>query len=114
MSNLNRESITNKLKTFLSYKDEMGNSIVTQQAIEDAVVLVSNFPNNIKPPKVSVAEDGEVNFDWTYPDSIRLDLGVYGTGTYSYFAKFKNGTELIQNNVSISAHLPIIVLQALS
>ena len=37
-------------------------------------------------PHISLANDGEVNFLWRTERGV-LDLGFYGTGTYSYYAK---------------------------
>jgi hypothetical protein len=37
-------------------------------------------------PHISLANDGEVNFWWKTERGV-LDLGFYGTGTYTYYAK---------------------------
>lgn len=39
-----------------------------------------------KIPSLNLAEDGEINFFWSDPE-LYLDLGFYGDGTYSYYAK---------------------------
>ncbi len=37
-------------------------------------------------PQLSLMDDGEINFWWNLPEA-RLDIGFYGTGIYSYYAK---------------------------
>jgi hypothetical protein len=37
-------------------------------------------------PRLSLMDDNEVNFWWNLPE-VRLDIGFYGTGIYSYYAE---------------------------
>ena len=65
------------------------------KAFEDASIFIQHVDlGSIPMPIISLADDGEVNFLWKY-DPVHVDLGFYGTGTYSYFACHKDGRELI-------------------
>lgn len=65
------------------------------RAFEDAYIFIQHLDlGSIPMPIISLADDGEVNFLWKY-DPVHVDLGFYGTGTYSYFACHKDGRELI-------------------
>ena len=59
------------------------------RAFEDARTFIHALPvSSIPLPHLSFADDGEINFLWNQ-DGIHIDLGFYGTGTYSYFARGK-------------------------
>jgi hypothetical protein len=62
-------------------------------AIEDAEVFVRNLfsSGDVVPPHITLASDGEVNFFWRGPTGT-VDLGFFGSGTYSYYAAPKDGT----------------------
>lgn len=59
----------------------------------------------IEKPIVSLASDGEIAFLWTLPD-LRLDLGFYGDGTYSYYGRSSSGKEFMSDSESIGTPLP--------
>jgi len=63
-------------------------------------------------PVISFVEDGEVNFSWNTPE-IKIDLGFYGTGTYSYYAKFADGRELMGDDTPTAKPLPVDILKDL-
>ena len=56
-------------------------------------------------PYLSLADDGEINLFWQ-KDGVHIDLGFYGTGTYSYFAHGKDGERLYGDDVSVSGGFP--------
>ena len=56
-------------------------------------------------PHISLADDGEVNFSWSQ-NGLRIDLGFYGTGTYSFYARDKTGKEWFGDNISATSPLP--------
>ncbi len=59
----------------------------------DAVSFAERLPVQMRVrPHISLADDGEVNFSWSQ-DGIWIDLGFYGTGTYSFYARDKSGQE---------------------
>ena len=70
-------------------------------AIEDAKEFMLHLPIKAKKPIVSLANDGEINFLWMLPD-FRLDLGMYGDGSYSYYGKTANGKEFISDQEPIT------------
>lgn len=83
------------------------------QAIKDAEMFVRNLDlNHIHLPYISLAKDGEVNFWWDI-EAIKLDLGFYGDGTYSYYAKLGDDSELFEDEASVSFHLPQEILERL-
>ena len=52
-------------------------------------------------PHLSFADDGEINFLWNQ-DGSHIDLGFYGTGTYSYFARGKNDEGFYEDDIPVS------------
>jgi hypothetical protein len=70
------------------------------------------FSVETSPPHVSLATDGEINFLWILP-SIRLDLGFYGDGTYSYYGCTSTGEEFLADETSIHTRLPQRLLHLL-
>lgn len=77
------------------------------QAFEDAYMFISCLPlATIPVPEVSLAEDGEINFLWSH-DGVYVDLGFYGTGTFSYHARGRDGAGLRDENVPASEGLPV-------
>ena len=61
----------------------------TPRAFTDAREFASCLDlNSYGLPMVNMAGDGEINFFWhRESDGLRVDLGVYGTGTYSYYGR---------------------------
>ena len=83
------------------------------EAIDEAEAFVRALPlEEIYTPYISLAADGEINFFWDQ-DSVRIDLGFYGTGVYSYYIRIKNGQEYFGDDVSVSDKIPTELLDAL-
>ena len=51
------------------------------------------------------ADDGEINFLWE-SDAVHIDLGMYGTGTFSYFARTGDGQKLYGDDCPAALGLP--------
>ena len=66
------------------------------------------FPT-VKEPFITLASDGEINFLWILPN-FRLDLGIYGDGSYSYYGKTSGGEEFIADETPIDENLPEEIL----
>ncbi len=82
-----------------------------EKAFEDAYIFIQHLDLTLIPiPIITLADDGEVNFLWKY-DPVHVDLGFYGTGTYSYFACHKDGRESIGENVPASEGLLTEIIQ---
>ncbi len=64
-------------------------------------------------PEISLANDGEINFLWE-SDGAYVDLGFYGSGTYSYFARGGSGREVRGEDVPASSGLPIEIVELFS
>ena len=76
------------------------------RAFADAETFIHRLPLNMIPlPEISLADDGEVNFLWQ-SDGVHVDLGFYGTGTFSYFARGKDGRRMHSADVPVSAGVP--------
>lgn len=76
------------------------------QAFKDAQVFIRRLMLSVIPlPKISLADDGEVNFFWDN-GSVHVDLEFYGTGTCSYFARGKDGQRIHGDDVPASDGLP--------
>ena len=73
----------------------------TDQAFAEATVFIGTFPHNIPMPDMGLGNDGEINFLWEY-EGVEIDLGLYGTQTYSYYAcGGKDGKEYLCNRAPI-------------
>ena len=73
-----------------------------QKALEDARAFISKLPlADIPEPEILFADDGEINFLWM-GTNVHIDLGFYGTGTYSYFGHDGEGQEIQDENVLAS------------
>lgn len=72
----------------------------------DARVFLDRLPFPLAAlPHISLAGDGEVNFAWDY-EGLHIDLGFYGTGTFSYYARGADGREYYGDEVPAGSLLP--------
>jgi hypothetical protein len=77
-----------------------------EEAFQDARKFAERLPGTMKAaPHISLADDGEVNFAWTQ-EGMLIDLGFYGTGTYSYYARGREGDERLGDDISVMTSLP--------
>ena len=63
-------------------------------------------------PIITSATDGEVSFFWE-SSHITLDLGFYGDGSYSFYAKTDDGHEYFGDNYTLDMDLPTEVFEHL-
>ena len=76
------------------------------QAFSDAYSFIRGLRGALVPvPEIYLADDGEVNFLWKH-GGVHIDLGFYGTGTCSYFARGKYGRKFHGEDVPASKGLP--------
>ncbi len=76
------------------------------RAFVDARKFTERLPVPLRAsPHISLADDGEVNFAWSI-EGARVDLGFYGTGKFSYYARDKNGDEWFGDEIPVTAPLP--------
>jgi hypothetical protein len=61
-------------------------------------------------PYISASADGEVNFYWKTRDWM-IDLGFFGDGIYSYYARFENGHEILEDGADLNQPLPQEVIE---
>ena len=77
-----------------------------KKAFIDAFEFVKLLPlSQIPTPDISLANDGEINFYWN-ANGVYVDLGIYGTGTLSYFAKKENERKIYGENIPADEGLP--------
>ncbi len=83
----------------------------TAQAFKDAEIFVRKLPlGSIPMPYIGLADDGEVNFLWK-KDGVHVDLGFYGTRTYTYFAHGKDGHPIDGEDIPASEGLPSEIVE---
>ncbi len=76
------------------------------QALRDARAFVLGLPNElVHLPDIGLADDGEVNFLWN-DAGIHVDLGFYGCGTFSYYARDDKGNEYLEDECRATHGLP--------
>ena len=76
------------------------------QAIRDARTFILNLPRVLTDlPDIGLADDGEVNFLWKGA-GLHIDLGFYGSGTFSYYARDEDGKEYLADECRVSDGLP--------
>ena len=76
------------------------------KAFEDAGKFTERLPVTMKKsPYISLADDGEVNFAWTQ-EGMLIDLGFYGSGTYSFYARGQDGEKWFGDDISVMSPLP--------
>ena len=76
------------------------------KAFVDARRFTERLPVPLKSqPHISLADDGEVNFAWSI-EGTHIDLGFYGTGSFSYYARDNSGGEWFGDEIPVSSPLP--------
>lgn len=105
------ETLRNKVR---GYQPDENIIWPNDQAYMEAKTFICRLPlTEIPEPRLGIAEDGEVNFLWKRKeDGLHVDLGFYGTGTYSYYAN-NSGKELMEDDVEISWDLPTELVEML-
>jgi hypothetical protein len=87
--------------------------VPTRKAINDAEIFARNLMRNkVVVPHISLATDGEINFFWK-KGGIVVDLGFFGDGTYSYYAKGLNGEEFMEDDIPSEQKLPQSIIDLL-
>ncbi|QGG77746.1 hypothetical protein [Pseudomonas syringae] len=83
----------------------------SQAAVNDAErFAVSNLAHSVYLPRISAASDGEINFSWKNERGL-IDLGFFGDGSYSYYAKAVSGKEYFSDSAPLTALLPAELLE---
>ena len=76
------------------------------EALRDARTFVLILPRRTAHlPDIGLADDGEVNFLWKNV-GLHIDLGFYGSGTFSYYARDEDGKEYLADECRVSDGLP--------
>lgn len=78
----------------------------TEAAFKDAISFIDRLPVPLsEAPYISLADDGEVNFAWAQ-EGMLIDLGFYGSGTYSFYARGQDGEKWFGDDISVMSPLP--------
>ena len=78
----------------------------TRKAFEDAWEFTTRLPQPLEElPHISLADDGEVNFAWS-GGANHIDLGFYGTDTFSYYGRDSDGKEFFGDDISVTSPIP--------
>lgn len=95
-----------ELRSTPEYERWPGADWPIQAAFLDASKFTERLPATMKTtPYISLSDDGEVNFAWSR-DGMRIDLGFYGSGTYSFYGRDKEGKEWFGDDISVASPLP--------
>ena len=106
MPDRQRESIRERLKELRLREARPDEAPPDPATFTDAESFVERLPTLLgEIPHISLADDGELNFAWNR-GRIYVDLGFYGTGTYSYFARDPEGRKTYGDDVSASGPIP--------
>lgn len=77
-----------------------------ERAFSDARTFVLAWPSDaVLTPDIGLADDGEVNFLWEAAD-VSADIGFYGDGTFSFYAKGGDGKEYFGDDIPAHEGLP--------
>lgn len=110
-----KNSLLSKIRGLLDLApgwDGYSAKVPSGAAIDEAEQFSSNVlpADEFQLPTVTAAADGEVNFSWKNALGY-IDLGFYGEGSYSYYAKTTVGQEFMSDESSLTEHLPEQVLK---
>ena len=109
-----KQSIRSRLEEIKNRDPWPGADPPKPAAFNDAKAFVGSLPTPMKAmPHISLAHDGELNFAWD-GGPVYIDLGFYGTGTYSYFARDGQGRKYHGDDVPARDPLPHDLKKALS
>ena len=105
-SNLQKQAIRNRLKELRAREQHPGAEPPASAAFIDAEAFAEELTVPIMAlPHISLAHDGEINFAWN-GGPIYIDLGFYGTGTYSYFARDDQGQKYHGDDIPAKGPIP--------
>ena len=111
---LQKRAIRERLKELRGRKQQPGAEPPAPAAFIDAKAFAEHLPHPLTAmPHISLADDGELNFAWN-GGPIYIDLGFYGTGTYSYFARDGQGRKCHGDDVPAKGPIPDGLKQVLS
>ncbi|WP_054889593.1 hypothetical protein [Pseudomonas sp. NBRC 111118] len=110
-----KNSLLSKIRGLLDLApgwDGYSAKVPSGAAIDEAEQFSSNVlpADEFQLPTVTAAADGEVNFSWKNALGY-IDLGFYGDGSYSFYAKTTAGQEFMSDESSLTEHLPEQVLK---
>ena len=107
-------SIENRLNELGQREAAPGSEPPTLAAFTDAKAFARQLPMPLsQTPHISLGDDGEINFAWN-GGPIYIDLGFYGTGTYSYFARDKQGQKYYGDDIPARGPIPGDLMKTLS
>ena len=85
----------------------------TERAFDDAELFAANLSKLRIHPKIGLVADGEINFLWKH-GGVHVDLGFYGDGEGSYYARDEHGSEYFCDSFPASEGLPAAIASLVS
>ena len=86
----------------------------SDEAFADARQFIMKLPScSVRLPSLGLADDGEVNFLWKQ-DGIHIDLGFYGDGTFSYYARGADEAGSYDDDIPVGQELPDVLSALIS
>lgn len=76
----------------------------SEVAVTDAIQFIQKLRTGLKSAIPMVSSDGEVGLFWKDQENY-IDIGFYGDGLYSLYAKLSNGDELLLDDVDINEEI---------
>ena len=114
LSQQQRESIENRLNELRQRETAPGAEPPAPAVFTDAKAFAGQLPTPLSEmPHISLADDGELNFAWN-GGPVYIDLGFYGTGTYSYFARDPQGQKHHGDDIPVKGPIPDDLIKTLS
>ena len=109
-----RESIKNRLNELSQKATGPEAEPPKPEAFAEAQAFAGQLPMPLaEMPHISLADDGEINFAWN-GGPIYIDLGFYGTGVYSYFARDRYGQKHHGDEIPAQGPIPDNLLKTLA
>lgn len=104
------QSVLKKIRSVAAYEqgwDGYGSKPISRNTLRDAEIFSLNALSSprLNLPKISPASDGELAFLWKNDNGV-IDLGFYGDGEYSLYARLADGQELFLDEVDLTSKLP--------
>src|ERR1700722_2791771 len=94
------------LKSKYSVSYMPGGISPSECAFRDARKFVLTLPlTQMEKPKIHVASDGEVNFQWV-GDDFRIDFGFYGNDKFSFYATKSGSEPILADEVPVKDGIP--------
>ena len=113
-----KQVVLKRIREIGRYRDNWdgyGAAPLSRQTLNDAerFTLSVFVGSSLYIPNISAASDGELIFSWRNQKGV-MDLGFYGDGTYSFYAKLSGGKEVFVDDESVEMPLSVEIFSLIS